>query len=121
MSKRFLRVRTWLFQGPGPWCRLDRINLEGTMKVRIPIVLILFATLATVAFGQATNSADIRGTVTDSSGAVILGASITVKDVDKGDQHVFTTDGAGIYDTGPLVPDDRYRSEEHTSELQSPM
>jgi hypothetical protein len=78
------------------------------MKVRIPIVLILFATLATVAFGQATNSADIRGTVTDSSGAVILGASITVKDVDKGDQHVFTTDGAGIYDTGPLVPDDRY-------------
>src|SRR5665213_3336488 len=61
-----------------------------------------------LAFGQATNSADVSGTVTDSTGAVIPGVTITVKDVDKGDQHVFTSNGAGIYDTGPLVPDDRY-------------
>jgi hypothetical protein len=64
--------------------------------------------LAGVAFGQATNSADVTGTVTDATGAVVPGATITVNDLDKANQHVITTDGAGIYDTGPLVPDDRY-------------
>jgi hypothetical protein len=78
------------------------------MKMRIPILSVLFVMLASAAFGQATNSADLTGTVTDASGAVIPGATITVQNIDKATQHVVTTDGAGIYDTGPLVPDDRY-------------
>ena len=78
------------------------------MKMRIPVLSMLFVIFASVAFGQATNSADVTGTVTDASGAVIPRATITVQNLDKATQHVVTTDGAGIYDTGPLVPDDRY-------------
>lgn len=58
-----------------------------------------------VAFGQSTNSGDIRGTVTDQTGAVIPGVTITVKDVDKNVTKTYTTDGAGLYDTGSIVAD----------------
>jgi hypothetical protein len=54
---------------------------------------------------QNTNSADLRGTVTDPKGAVITGATITIKDVDKDVSRTVTSDKAGVYDTGPIVPD----------------
>ena len=57
------------------------------------------------AMAQNTNSADIRGTVTDPTGKVIVGASVTVKDIDKGTERTFTTDKAGVYETGSIVPD----------------
>src|SRR5580704_19429515 len=56
-------------------------------------------------FAQNTNSGDIRGTATDSAGAVIPGVTVTVKDVDKGVVKTFTTNGGGLYDTGSIVPD----------------
>ena len=58
-----------------------------------------------VAVAQNTNSGDIRGVVTDSSGAIIPGATVKVDDVDKGISHTYTTDSAGLYDTGSIVPD----------------
>jgi hypothetical protein len=58
-----------------------------------------------VGFAQNTNSGAIRGVVTDATGAVIPGATVKVDDVDKGISHVYTTDGAGLYDTGSIVPD----------------
>ena len=60
---------------------------------------------ASPAFAQNTNSGDIRGTATDSAGAVIPGATVTVLDVDKNTTATFVTDGAGLYDTGPMVTD----------------
>lgn len=60
---------------------------------------------ASVALAQNTNSGDIRGTVTDASGAVVPGVTVTVDDVDKNVTHTYTTDGAGLYDTGSIVPD----------------
>jgi len=56
-------------------------------------------------FAQNTNSGDIRGTATDSAGAVIPGVTVTVRDVDKGVVKTFTTNGGGLYDTGSIVPD----------------
>ena len=56
-------------------------------------------------FAQNTNSADLRGTVTDPKGAVIPGATVTVLDVDKNETRTFTSDKAGVYDTGSIVPD----------------
>lgn len=64
---------------------------------------ILWPALAAVA--QNTNSGEIRGVVTDSSGAIIPGATVKVDDIDKGISHTYTTDGAGLYDTGSIVPD----------------
>jgi hypothetical protein len=60
---------------------------------------------ASLASAQNTNSGDIRGTVTDPSGAVIPDVTVTAKDVDKGVVKTFATDSAGLYDTGSIVPD----------------
>jgi hypothetical protein len=70
------------------------------------VMALAFAcTMADVASAQNTNSGDIRGVVTDTSGAVVPGANVEVKDVDKGEVHNYTTDGSGLYDTGSIVPD----------------
>jgi Carboxypeptidase regulatory-like domain len=80
------------------------------MNVRTQSLRLLFALSlsAGMAFGQATNSADVTGTVTDSTGAVIPGVTVTVTDVDKNIQHVYVTNDSGLYDTGPIVPEDSY-------------
>ncbi len=68
--------------------------------------LVIALTLSGIAgFAQNTNSGDIRGTVTDATGAVIPGATVKVEDVDKGVVRTYETDGAGLFDTGPIVPD----------------
>ena len=57
---------------------------------------------------QNTNSGDIRGIVTDASGAVIPGAVVTLLDLDKGVTTTYTTNRDGLYDTGPIL-NDRYK------------
>jgi len=61
-----------------------------------------------IVWSQATNSADVTGTVTDQSGAVVPGVSVTIKDVDKNVERTLFTNVSGVYDSGPLVPDDHY-------------
>jgi hypothetical protein len=58
---------------------------------------------ASASYSQNTNSGDIRGTVTDSSGAVVPGAIVTVLDLEKGVSKDFKTNSDGLFDTGPLV------------------
>ena len=60
---------------------------------------------AGMAFGQATNSGDVTGTVTDSTGAVLPGVAVVVTDVDKNVTRNYVTNDAGAYDTGSIVPD----------------
>jgi hypothetical protein len=67
------------------------------------VIALIFSGVA--GFAQNTNSGDIRGTVTDTTGAVVPGVTVKVDDVDKGVTRTFTSDGAGLYDTGPIVPD----------------
>ena len=69
------------------------------------LLIALCAVAPTPISAQSTNSGDIRGTVTDTSGAVIPGATVTLTDVDKAVTKTITTDGAGVYDTGSIVPD----------------
>lgn len=76
------------------------------MNTRIRSGLMIAALLSgAFCLAQNTNSGDIRGTVTDPSGAVIPGVTVIVTDVDKNVSHTYTTDGAGLYDTGAIVPD----------------
>src|SRR5271156_5724632 len=74
-------------------------------KVSLSSLVVAGCFLAGTGFAQNTNSADLRGSVTDPKGAVIAGASVVVKDVDKDITRSFTTDNAGLYDTGSIVPD----------------
>ena len=46
----------------------------------------------------------ILGTVTDQSGGVIAGATVTITDVDRGVSRTLTTDDAGEYNAPNLVP-----------------
>lgn len=68
-------------------------------------IALAFSLLVGSAFAQNTNSGDIRGTVTDASGAVVPGVTVTVEDVDKGVTTTYTTDASGLYDTDSIVPD----------------
>ncbi len=78
------------------------------MRIKTQLPAVLFALCATFGWGQATNSADITGTVTDTTGAVVPGVTIAVKDVDKGTVRNITSNGAGLYDSGPIVANDHY-------------
>ena len=66
----------------------------------MPLVL-LFAAQAVI--GQSTNSGDIRGTVTDSSGALVPGVTVTVLDVNTGVSKDFATNQDGLFDTSSIV------------------
>ena len=54
-------------------------------------------------FAQSTNSGDIRGLVTDTSGALIPDVTVTVLNVDTGVSKDFKTDKDGLYDTNSIV------------------
>ena len=73
-------------------------------RVAQTLVFLLTASTAGV-YAQNTNSGDIQGTVTDTTGAVIPGVTVTVTDVDKDVTHTYTTNAAGVFDTGSIVAD----------------
>jgi Carboxypeptidase regulatory-like domain len=54
-------------------------------------------------FGQSTNEGDISGSVTDTTGAAIPGATITVANIATGVSGSYTSNDAGVYDTGSIV------------------
>ena len=64
-------------------------------------LLLIFGSLACLA--QSTNSGDIRGSVTDSTGALIPDVTVTVLNVDTGVSKDFTTNQDGLYDTISIV------------------
>jgi Carboxypeptidase regulatory-like domain len=74
-------------------------------KLWLVLTILICAGCGRGLFAQNTNSGDIRGTATDATGAVIPGVSVEVRDVDKGVVHTYTTDSAGLFDTGSITPD----------------
>ena len=69
--------------------------------MRMSALALLVSTV--VALGQATNSGDIRGVVTDASGALVPGVTVTVTNVNTGITKVLTTNRDGLYDTSSIV------------------
>ena len=79
-------IQRRLPQMSGKWCGL----------------LIVFCLLlggSMIARAQSSSTGDIRGTVTDSTGAVIPGATVLVVNVATGEEKSFTTNRDGLYDT----------------------
>ncbi|WP_263382994.1 TonB-dependent receptor [Granulicella arctica] len=75
------------------------------MKKLLGLGLLAVASAA-VSYGQAisVNGGSIAGTITDSSGAVLPNANITVTGTDTGFKKDLTSDSAGFYSVGPLNP-----------------
>ena len=72
--------------------------------VYIAFVFCLLLCVAGIGLAQNTNSADIRGTATDPSGAVLSDVTVTVLNNDTGVSRVFVTNSDGIYDTNSILP-----------------
>jgi hypothetical protein len=66
------------------------------------LILAIFLSIGRAA-GQSRQSGEIRGTVTDSSGAVIPSVAITITNLSTGVVQQTTTDETGLYDA-PSVP-----------------
>lgn len=69
------------------------------------MLLVMGVLTGSLAYAQNTNSSDVRGIVTDPSGAVLPGVVVTIRNVQKGTVHTVLTNAAGLYDTGPIIPD----------------
>ena len=72
------------------------------------VTFLLLATLGVLLFSlpllSQGNFGRILGTVTDQSGGVISGATVTIIDKDRGVARTLTTDGAGEYNAPTLIP-----------------
>lgn len=66
-----------------------------------PVLLVLLCSV--LSLGQSTNAGDIRGTVTDASGALIPDVTVTVTNVETGVTKTYTTNDAGLFDTNSIV------------------
>ncbi len=70
---------------------------------RWTLLLLLLIWQGGICIAQITGSGDLRGTVTDSSGALIPAAQVTVVNGDTGVSKSYITDRAGLYDTSSIV------------------
>jgi hypothetical protein len=67
--------------------------------------LVSFMFVTSALYAQNTNSGDVRGTVRDTSGAVIPGVTVQVQEVDKEAVKTYITNGASLYYAGSITPD----------------
>src|ERR1051325_8059717 len=72
-----------------------KLNVSG-LFVRVLILTFAVALFALPSYAQ-TNKADIVGTVTDSNGAAVQGATVTITKVDTNASRTVTTGDAGEY------------------------
>src|SRR5579863_1563412 len=70
-------------------------------------LLMLVTLIGGFALGQNANTGEIKGTVMDSTGAVVGGVSVTIANIETGVNTVTTTNSAGIYDV-PSLPTGSY-------------
>jgi hypothetical protein len=73
----------------------------------LTIAVGLFLSISIFAQSQSTTGL-IQGTVTDPNGAVIAGATITVRNVETGFERKITSNSDGFF-TAPLLPLGKYR------------
>ena len=67
-------------------------------------VFVVLSVVSISAFGQGGSTGRITGSVTDSTGAVIGGATVSVSDTQRGTTRTLTTDEVGAYNAPELIP-----------------
>ncbi|MCU1222076.1 MAG: Oar protein [Edaphobacter sp.] len=69
----------------------------------VVFAVIAYACFSNVGFAQSTNAGDIRGIVTDASGAVLPDVTVTLVNKNTGVTKTLTTNQDGLYDTSSIV------------------
>src|ERR1700757_4038337 len=88
-----------LSKAGGPMESLKLSKVVGIVGVCLVITL-----FSLTAFGQGSSTGRITGSVTDSTGAVIGGATVSVTDTQRGTTRTLTTDEVGAYNAPELIP-----------------
>jgi len=86
---------TWSVQESRRW---------NCLKLITKIIAILVALPALVSAQATISTGNIQGTVTDPSGALITGAKIKIASQQTGQLIILTTNSAGVYASGALLP-----------------
>jgi len=84
--------------------RFNLVEFRMMSVFHLAVVLCLVFFLAKPALSQNTNTGEIRGTVTDASGAVAPDVTVTLTNIDTGETKDFVSNSAGIYDTVSTPP-----------------
>lgn len=84
---------------PGPG---DNVAATGRVTMRSKLVSLAWATCAILLSQGSTGRID--GTVTDQTGGVIIGAKVTILDLQRGVSRPISTDSAGAYAAPNLTP-----------------
>src|SRR5450432_2169118 len=84
--------------------KTDMLRKYGQSCLLLSVMLLM----TQFALGQNANTGEIKGTATDSTGAVVSGVTVTITNVQTGVNTVVTTNGEGIYDV-PAVTVGRYK------------
>src|SRR5260370_30320950 len=88
--------------------RIGGINMRKMMSLGLGLVFVALVALlcsANPAWGQEV-TATITGTVSDPSGAVVAGATVTAKSVERGLTYSAATNDSGIYRISQLADGD---------------
>ena len=86
---------------------MSRISAKfGTFAVCLFSLLVLAGMFAQQTFAQTVTSGDITGTVTDASGAVVVGAEVSLANLSEGTTQAATTNASGLYRFSFLKPGD---------------
>jgi hypothetical protein len=75
-----------------------------TSIIRGALAFCLLLWVVSEGIAQNTNSGDIRGTVTDSTGAALPGVTVTLTNTDTGTRKILVTNNDGLYDTASILP-----------------
>src|SRR5260370_38340250 len=75
-----------------------------TRRIAFPLLAALGVLLFSAPLFSQGSNGRILGTVTDQSGGVISGATVTLIDKDRGVARTLTTDDAGEYNAPTLIP-----------------
>jgi hypothetical protein len=75
-----------------------------TVGARLRLIFSLLICAASLTVAQNTNSGDIRGTVKDSTGAVVPGVTVIIANLDTAVTKQIVTNDDGLYDTAAILP-----------------
>ncbi len=101
-----------------------KMRLEGMIRCEVRKIcflatfLMLCVMSQSAAFAQSATTGSINGTVVDSSGAVVPGATVTITDLATRDQRVLTSNAEGRF-TVPFLKPDNFEVSATAQGLQS--